>query len=123
MRRRPDGRDGDLLGGTLDMLVLRTLQMGPAHGFGIALSIGQRSDEVLLVEEGSLYPALHRLEDRGWIRSEWGITENNRRAKFYTLTAIGKKQLLSESDRWSQLVAAVARVMEPVDYAQGRPAK
>jgi transcriptional regulator len=114
MRRRPDGRDGDLLGGTLDMLVLRTLQRGPAHGFAIALSIGQRSDEILLVEEGSLYPALHRLEDRGWIRSEWGTTENNRRAKFYTLTTIGRKQLTTESDRWSQLVAAVARVMEPV---------
>jgi transcriptional regulator len=95
------------------MLVLRTLQTGPAHGFAIALSIGRRSEEVLLVEEGSLYPALHRLEDRGWIRSEWGTTENNRRAKFYTLTAIGKKQLVSERDRWSQLVAAVARVMEP----------
>ena len=114
MRRRPSGQDGDLLGGTLDMLVLRTLQLGPAHGFGIAMSIGQRSDDVLLVEEGSLYPALHRLEDRGWIRSEWGTTENNRRAKFYTLTAVGKKQLASESDRWAQLVAAVGRVMEPV---------
>src|SRR6185437_3510484 len=107
MRRRPNGQDGDLLGGTLDMLVLRTLQLGPSHGFGIALSIGQRSSEVLLVEEGSLYPALHRLEDRGWIRSEWVTTENNRRAKFYTLTALGKKQLASEADRWSQLVAAV----------------
>lgn len=95
------------------MLVLQTLLAGPAHGFGIALSIEQRSDEVLLVEEGSLYPALHRLEDRGWIKSAWGTTENNRRAKFYTLTAIGRKQLASESDRWSQLVAAVARVMEP----------
>ena len=113
MRRRPDGRDGDLLGGTLDMLVLRTLQMGPLHGFAIALSIGDRSDDVLLVEEGSLYPALHRLEDRGWIKSEWGTTENNRRAKFYTLTPLGRKQLASERDRWSQLVAAVGRVMEP----------
>jgi PadR family transcriptional regulator, regulatory protein PadR len=114
MRRRPDGRDGDLLGGTLDMLVLRTLQLGPAHGFAIALSIGQRSDDVLLVEEGSLYPALHRLEDRGWISAAWGTTDNNRRARFYTLTSLGRKQLAAESDRWSQLVAAVGRVMEPV---------
>jgi PadR family transcriptional regulator, regulatory protein PadR len=113
MRRRPNGQEGDLLGGTLDMLVLRTLQLGPAHGFGIALSIGQRSSDVLLVEEGSLYPALHRLEDRGWIRSEWGTTENNRRDKFYTLTALGKRQLASELNRWAQLVAAVGRVMEP----------
>lgn len=96
------------------MLVLRTLQLGPAHGFGIALTIGRRSDDVLLVEEGSLYPALHRLEDRGWISAEWGTTENNRRARFYSLTSRGKRQLAAESDRWSQLVAAVARVMEPV---------
>lgn len=95
------------------MLVLRTLQSGPLHGFAIAQSIGRRSDEVLLVEEGSLYPALHRLEDRGWIKPEWGVTENNRRARFYALTALGRKQLVSESQRWSQLVAAVARVMEP----------
>jgi transcriptional regulator len=113
MRRRPNGQDGDLLGGTLDMLVLRTLKLGPAHGFGIAQSIGQRSDDVLLVEEGSLYPALHRLEEKGWISPTWGTTENNRRARFYSLTAIGKKQLASETDRWSQLVAAVGRVMEP----------
>ena len=113
MRRRPNGQDGDLLGGTLDMLVLRTLKLGPAHGFGIALSIGQRSDDVLLVEEGSLYPALHRLEDRGWIQAEWGTTENNRRAKFYSLTAKGRQQLVAESNRWAQLVAAVGRVMEP----------
>lgn len=95
------------------MLVLRTLQRGPAHGFAIALSIGQRSDDVLLVEEGSLYPALHRLEDRGWVSAAWGTTDNNRRARFYTLTARGRKQLVRESDRWSQLVAAVGRVMEP----------
>jgi PadR family transcriptional regulator PadR len=113
MRRRPDGSDGDLLGGTLDMLVLRTLIAGRAHGFAIALSIATRSGEKLLVEEGSLYPALHRLEDRGWISSEWGLSENNRRAKFYTLTAKGRRQLAAEADRWSDLVAAVARVMEP----------
>jgi transcriptional regulator len=113
MRRRTDKRDGDLLGGTLDMLVLRTLQMGPAHGFAIALSIGQRSDDQLLVEEGSLYPALHRLEERGWIHGAWGTTENNRRARFYSLTPAGRRQLLTETERWRHLVAAVSRVMEP----------
>ena len=113
MRRRPQGSDGDLLGGTLDMLILRTLAGKPAHGFAIAQSIADRSDEVLLVEEGSLYPALHRLEDRGWITAEWGVSDNNRRAKFYALTAQGRKQLTHEADRWASLVAAVARVMEP----------
>jgi len=113
MRRRPNGADGDLLGGTLDMLVLRTLKLGPAHGFAIAQSIGRRSDDVLLVEEGSLYPALHRLEEKGWISAAWGTTENNRRARFYSLTARGRQQLAAESSRWAQLVAAVGRVMEP----------
>ena len=114
MRRRPDGSDGDLLGGSLDLLILRTLARGRAHGFAIAHHIGERSNDVLLVEEGSLYPALHRLEDRGWIRSEWGTSENNRRAKFYELTPKGRKQLAFEADRWQQLVAAVARVVEPL---------
>jgi len=113
MRRRPNGQDGDLLGGTLDMLVLRTLKLGPAHGFAIAQSIGRRSDDVLLVEEGSLYPALHRLEEKGWISAAWGTTENNRRARFYSLTVRGRQQLVAESNRWAQLVAAVGRVMEP----------
>jgi transcriptional regulator len=113
MRRRTDKREGDLLGGTLDMLVLRTLQMGAAHGFAIALSIGQRSGEQLLVEEGSLYPALHRLEERGWIQGAWGTTENNRRARFYSLTPAGRRQLSTETERWRHLVAAVTRVMEP----------
>jgi PadR family transcriptional regulator len=113
MRRRPDTRDGDLLGGTLDMLILRTLATAPAHGFAIAQSLARRSDDVLLVEEGSLYPALHRLEDRHWISARWGVSENNRRAKFYTITARGRKQLAAEASRWAQLAAAVARVMEP----------
>ena len=112
MRRRSQGSDGDLLGGTLDMLVLKTLLSGPQHGFAIALSIATRSDEVLLVEEGSLYPALHRLEDRGWISAAWGLSDNNRRAKFYTLTTKGRRELTRERDRWHQLVAAVGRVME-----------
>jgi transcriptional regulator len=114
MRRRPDGADGDLLGGSLDLLILRTLARGRAHGFAIAHQIEERSDDVLLVEEGTLYPALHRLEDRGWVRSAWGISENNRRAKFYELTAKGRTQLTAEADRWHLLVAAVARVVEPL---------
>jgi PadR family transcriptional regulator, regulatory protein PadR len=113
MRRRPNTDDGDLLGGTLDMLILRTLQMGPAHGFAIAQSVAQRSDDVLLVEEGSLYPALHRLEKRGWIAARWGLSENKRRAKFYRITAGGRKQLVAEATRWAQLATAIARVMEP----------
>jgi PadR family transcriptional regulator PadR len=113
MRRRPTGTDGDLLGGSLDLLILRTLALAPAHGFAIAQSIASRSDEVLFVEEGSLYPALYRLEDRGWISAAWGLSENNRRAKFYSLTPVGRKQLAVEASRWTTLVAAVARVMEP----------
>lgn len=114
MRRRPDPDAGDLLAGTLDMLVLRTLTFGPAHGFAIAQSIERRSAEALLVEEGSLYPALYRLEERGWLRSAWGVSENNRRAKFYHLTPEGRRQFVTESNRWRALVAAVTRVMEPV---------
>ena len=113
MRRRPHGGDGDLLGGTLDMLILRTLQPGSAHGFAIARSIAERSDEVLLVEEGTLYPALHRLERRGWVRAAWGVSEHNRRARFYTLTAKGRARLSAEATRWRELAAAVGRVMEP----------
>lgn len=112
MRRRPRGADGDLLGGTLDMLVLKTLARGPQHGFAIALSIATQSDDVLLVEEGSLYPALHRLEDRGWISSAWGLSDNNRRAKFYSLTVKGRREYARELERWRQLVAAVGRVVE-----------
>ena len=103
---------GDLFRGTLDMLILRTLQAGPAHGFAIAQSIALRSDDVLLVEEGSLYPALRRLEDRGWIAFAWGTTENNRRARFYSLTPLGRRGLAAECSRWAELVAAIARVKE-----------
>jgi PadR family transcriptional regulator len=114
MRRRT-GRpaDGDLLAGTLDMLILRTLQAGPAHGLNIAQSIERRSDDVLLIEQGSLYPALHRLEERGWISSFWGVSDTNRRAKFYRLTPLGKRQLTAESSRWEALARAVGRVMRP----------
>ena len=103
----------DLMQGTLDMLVLRTLQWGAQHGYGIAQAIRTRSGEVLQVETGSLYPALHRREKQGWIRSEWKNTEHNQRAKFYKLTAAGKKQLVSEQSRWEQLTGAIASLMNP----------
>jgi transcriptional regulator len=103
----------ELLQGTLDMLILQTLQWGPQHGYGISQSIRGRSGEVLQVETGSLYPALHRLEKQGWVTSQWRQTESNQRAKFYRLTAAGKKQLLSEQTRWAQIVAAVAGIMKP----------
>ena len=104
-----------MLAGTLDMLVLQVLRAGPAHGFTIASSIQGRSGDALLVEQGSLYPALHRLEERGWIRSAWGTSENNRRARFYALTAAGRKQLAKEASRWQQLMQAVQRVMRPAE--------
>jgi transcriptional regulator len=103
---------GELVQGTLDMLILKTLTRGPQHGYGIAQVIRQASDEVLRVEEGSLYPALHRLEVEGLIDSEWGQSANNRRAKYYRLSALGRKQLTKEADNWSRLARAIARVME-----------
>ena len=104
----------DLLQGTLDLMILQTLLLGPAHGHTIAHVIEHRSDEVLQVEHGSLYPALHRLEDRGWIASYWGASENNRKARFYKLTAAGRRQLAEETTRWEKLVRAVNRVLRPV---------
>jgi transcriptional regulator len=95
------------------MLVLRTLQWGPQHGHGIGQSIRQQSDDLLKVETGSLYPALHRLVKRGWLTAEWGVSQANQRAKFYRLTAAGRKQLLREETRWQQLVHAIGRVMKP----------
>ena len=103
----------ELLQGTLDMLILRTLQWGPRHGHGIGQMIRTNSDDVLKIETGSLYPALHRLERQGWLRSEWGTTENNQQAKYYRLTAAGKEQLLAEQSRWHLLVKAIAGVMDP----------
>src|SRR6266699_322869 len=108
----------ELLQGTLDMLVLRTLQWGPRHGHGIGQAIRTQSDELLKVETGSLYPALHRLERRGWLKSEWGVSEANQRAKYYQLTAAGKEQLSHERDRWSQLVDAIGRVMNPAPASE-----
>jgi transcriptional regulator len=116
MRRRQHGApDGDLLAGTLDMLILRILQGGPVHGLDIAHRIQRQSDAALLVEQGSLYPALHRLEARGWISAAWGTTENSRRARYYRLTRKGRQQLIAEVNRWEALVRAVARVMKPAE--------
>lgn len=97
------------------MLILRTLALGTAHGFAIAQSIQRRSDDALLVEEGSLYPALYRLEERNWIAATWGLSENNRRARFYRLTAKGRTHLASETTRWENLARAVRLVMRPVE--------
>ena len=105
-------RPSDLLQGTLDMLVLKALARGPLHGYGVAEMIHRRSEDVLRVEEGALYPALHRLELRGRLASEWGASENNRRAKYYRLTAAGRRSLEAERAQWNRLVAAIARVME-----------
>lgn len=113
-RKRAD-RPGDLVQGTLDMLVLQTLILGPAHGYAIAETIQTRSDAVLQVEQGSLYPALHRLEEKGLIASFWDTTANNRRARYYRLTAAGRRQLHRETSRWVALVAAVARVLDPAE--------
>jgi PadR family transcriptional regulator PadR len=101
----------DLLQGTLDLLILKSLQNEPMHGFGIAVRIGQMSKDMLTVEQGSLYPALYRLEDQGWIRAEWGVSENNRKAKFYSLTATGRKQLATEEQSWAKLSLAISHVL------------
>ncbi len=115
MARPPDDTRLDLLQGTLDMLILRTLQWGARHGHGIGQMIRTQSDEVLRVETGSLYPALHRLEKRGWLKSKWGLSEANQRAKYYELTAAGKAQLVREHDRWTLLVGAIGRIMQPAN--------
>lgn len=112
-RRGTPSLDADLLQGTLDLLILQTLALGPAHGHTIAHIIEQRSDDLLQVQHGSLYPALHRLEDRRWVSSFWGTSENNRRARYYRLTAAGRKQLVQRTSRWDQLVGAVNRVLRP----------
>jgi transcriptional regulator len=104
----------ELLQGTLDLLILQTLAVGAAHGHTIAYAIERRSGDVLQVEHGSLYPALHRLEDRGWISSFWGTSENNRRARYYRLTATGRKQLAVQTSRWEQLVRAINQVLKPI---------
>src|SRR5215472_15008687 len=100
---------GEMLQGTLDLLILQTLQPGPAHGHTIAHVIEHRSEDVLQVEHGSLYPALHRLESRGWVASFWGTSENNRKARYYRLTRTGRKQLATHTNRWAQLIRAIGR--------------
>jgi PadR family transcriptional regulator PadR len=105
--------------GTLDMLILQTLVLGPAHGQTIAHAIERGSEDVLQVEHGSLYPALRRLENREWIASFWGTSENNRKARYYRLTPAGKKQLVDQSSRWDQLVRAIGRIMKPVTEHRG----
>jgi PadR family transcriptional regulator PadR len=107
-----DSKSGDLLQGTLDMLILKTLIRGSMHGYAIAEHIQQVSEDVLKVEEGALYPALHRLELRGLLASEWGLSENNRRAKYYKLTAAGRKQLMEETAHWGRMTSAIARILE-----------
>src|SRR5687768_15143249 len=103
----------DRLQGTLDLLVLKTLaSRGPMHGYGITLHIEQASKDILRLEEGSLYPALHRMTQSGWLRAEWGLSENNRRARYYALTAAGRKQLAEEEQNWASLTGAVARVLQ-----------
>jgi transcriptional regulator len=106
---------GDILQGTLDLLILQTLILGAAHGHTIAHAIAHRSEDVLQVEHGSLYPALHRLEDRGWIASFWGTSENNRKARYYRLTRAGRKELAHQTGRWEQLVRAINRVLRPAE--------
>jgi PadR family transcriptional regulator, regulatory protein PadR len=114
MPTKPESPSRDaLLQGTLDLLVLRILALGPHHGHGIAIAISARSGQTLLVDHGSLYPALQRLEQRGWIKGDWGTSDNNRRARFYSLTSGGRKQLTIETGRWNRLVESIARVMEP----------
>src|SRR5437588_9385372 len=113
MAKQPEKQHLELLEGTLDMLILRTLLWGPRHGHGIGQAIRAQSDDLLKVETGSLYPALHRLVKRAWLKPEWGVSEANQRARYYHLTAAGKAQLSRERDRWSQLVDAIGRIMNP----------
>jgi transcriptional regulator len=120
MSTKEQERRIELLQGTLDLLILRTLLLGPTHGHAIAKAIEFRSDDVLQVEQGSLYPALHRLIRRGWISSEEGTSENNRRAKFYRLTVKGRKQLALETSKWDKLAGAIAQILRPSEQ-EGKP--
>lgn len=113
MSRKSEDDRLTLLQGTLDLLILRTLVFGPQHGQGIARTIQQTAEDALLVEHGALYPALQRLEERGWVRAEWGSSTNNRRARFYSLTKSGRKQLAQETTRWRRLATAIGRILGP----------
>jgi len=110
----------ELVYGSLDMLILRTLQWGPTHGHGIAKSIERMSDDSLKVEHGSLYPALQRLQQEGWITAEWGVSKNNQRAKYYRLTASGRRQLTAETSRWERYVRAITGVLRPAESGEGQ---
>ena len=112
-KNTPNENHNELLQGTLDMLILRTLQWGPQHGHGVGQAIRQSSADLLLIERGSLYPALHRLESRGLIESEWKASDLNRRAKYYRLTEAGREQLVAEQSKWKLLVKTITRVMRP----------
>src|SRR5260370_11649828 len=116
--QRDDNERAALLQGTLDVLILRTLQLGSRHGQGIARSNQQQSEDVFLVDHGSLYLALQRLETKGWVKAAWGVSENNRKARFYTLTAKGRKQLIEKTDQWRRVAAAISRILAPGE-AQG----
>jgi PadR family transcriptional regulator PadR len=118
MSTREGSQRDSLLQGTLDLLILRTLVFGPEHGQGIARAIQQTSDDVLLVEHGALYPALQRLEARRWITAEWGVSRNNRRARFYRLTPAGRRQLARQTTRWRRIATAIGRVLGP-ETAEG----
>jgi PadR family transcriptional regulator PadR len=109
---KPKADRNELLQGTLDLLVLKTVARGPEHGWGIAQRIRQISGEIFQVNQGSLYPALHRLEERGWVASEWGVSDANRQAKFYRLTRAGERQLARETENWAELASGVARILE-----------
>jgi PadR family transcriptional regulator PadR len=113
MFTRDEKKGMALLQGTLDLLILRILVLGPEHGQGIARAILRESDEVLLVDHGALYPALQRLEEKGWIEADWGVSSNNRKARFYTLTKAGRKQLVHETSQWRKMAAAIGRVLGP----------
>jgi len=120
MAKQSPGDRVDLVFGSLDMLILRTLRWGPIHGHGIAKSIERMSDETLKVEHGSLYPALQRLQQEGWIKAEWGVSKNNQRAKYYRLIALGRRQLVAETSRWERFVKAVTGVLRPAESEEGQ---
>jgi len=115
MAKPPSPDRIELVYGSLDMLILRTLLWGPTHGHGIAKSIEQMSEETLKVEHGSLYPALQRLKQEGWIRAEWGVSKNKQRAKYYRLTSAGRRQLVAETSRWERFVRAITGVLQPAE--------
>ncbi len=120
MAKEPPGDRIELVFGSLDMLILRTLRWGATHGHGIAKSIERMSDETLKVEHGSLYPALQRLQQEGWITAEWGVSKNNQRAKYYRLTALGRRQLVAETSRWERLLRAVTVVLKSAEFEKGQ---